>query len=300
MTDNQKPSGRPVIFGEVLFDSFPDGRVILGGAPFNVAWHLQGLGLDPLLITRVGKDANGEKVLDMMQAWGMDTRGVQISEAYPTGRVQVSLQVGQPSYEIVSDQAYDHIDAAAAQAVVAGVKPALVYHGSLALRNEDSRQALDTLLDQFRVPVFLDLNLRAPWYQSVFVNDLLHRATWAKLNDEELCEVTGHAMADTDAQVLQIYATELFQAGELERLIVTRGEHGAFVVSGDGLVEGRPVLVTNLVDTVGAGDAFSAISLAGILRGGSIRATLDHALDFASQVCQQRGATADNPSLYPH
>lgn len=310
MIDNKKSSGRPIIFGEVLFDNFPDGSVILGGAPFNVAWHLQGLGFDPLLITCVGKDINGEKVLDTMQTWGMDTRGVQISETHPTGRVQVSLQAGQPGYDIVPDQAYDHIDAVVAQSVVGGDKPALVYHGSLALRNKDSRQALDTLLDQIRTPVFLDINLRAPWYESlsvlrqdditgVRVDDILHRATWAKLNDEELCEVTSHTPADTDdAQALQTYAMELFQSYELERLIVTRGEHGAFVVSRDGTVDGQPVSVADIVDSVGAGDAFSAVILAGILQGEPIRSTLEHALSFASAVCRQRGATANNPALY--
>ena len=79
------------IFGEVLFDHFPDGRRVLGGAPFNVAWHLQAFGLRPLVITRVGADDDGAQVLQAMEAWGMDTTGVQVDEVNPTGSVRVEL-----------------------------------------------------------------------------------------------------------------------------------------------------------------------------------------------------------------
>ena len=79
------PTGRPILIGEVLFDCFPDGSRVLGGAPFNVAWHLQAFGLDPLLISRVGADQAGDEVLAAMESWGMDRTGVQRDEELPTG-----------------------------------------------------------------------------------------------------------------------------------------------------------------------------------------------------------------------
>ncbi len=281
---------RPIIFGEVLFDCFPDGQVVLGGAPFNVAWHLQGFSCAPLLISCVGTDSHGDIVRTTLREKGMDISGIQISDCYPTGQVVVTLQDGQPSYDIVTEQAYDHINAQAALNSLPKDTPALVYHGSLALRTESSRNALDILLQETSAPVFLDLNLREPWWQMSLLESILQRATWVKLNDEELCEVTRRTMSD--GPELQAYAKELFADCQLERLIVTRGAQGAFVLSKEGIVEGQSVPVKNIIDTVGAGDAFSAVTIAGMLQGWSITETLNKALKFAATICLQQGATA--------
>ena len=99
------PAGRPAVFGEVLFDRFEDGSSVLGGAPFNVVWHLQGFGLEPLLISRVGNDRLGEQVIAAMESWGMDTRGIQFDKDHPTGTVNVTLNNGQPTFDIVPERA---------------------------------------------------------------------------------------------------------------------------------------------------------------------------------------------------
>lgn len=281
---------RPIIFGEVLFDCFPDGQSVMGGAPFNVAWHLQGLGCEPLLISSVGNDDHGRQVQGSMRERGLDTAGLQINTQYPTGQVVVSLQDGQPSYEIVQNQAYDDIDQQAALHIAQTQSPALIYHGSLALRSEASRTALNAIVEKTGAPVFLDINLREPWWSLPLLDDILQRATWVKLNDEELCIVCRQALST--GPELHTYAKKVFEDYQLERLIVTRGEHGAFVLSKEGVVEGQPVPVRKLVDTVGAGDAFSAVTIAGILKNKPIQETLDSALAFASKVCEQQGATA--------
>lgn len=285
----------PLIFGEVLFDSFPDGRDVLGGAPFNVAWHLRGFGLDPLMISRVGDDTRGREVLQAMRDWGMDIRGVQTDKAHPTGIVSVGLQAGQPHYEILPDQAYDHIDADALLDVVAGNAPALVYHGSLATRSSDSRQALARLLAQADYPVFLDVNLRAPWWTREQLAAQIQRATWVKLNDEELVLLTE----SSDGRDLPALAREFFQAHpRMQQLIVTRGAQGALLVHAEGLIEGAPVPVENLVDTVGAGDAFAAVMIAGIMQHWPPAQSLSQALRFAARICRQRGATRLDHGLY--
>src|SRR6056297_3660835 len=123
------PGRTPVIFGEVLFDCFPDGRKVLGGAPFNVAWNLRGLGFTPFFVSAVGDDDLGRQVRRSMDRWGMAPGGVTMLSDYPTGQVAVTLSDGQPSYEIKTDQAYDH--APPPELAPLAVRPGLLYHGSL-------------------------------------------------------------------------------------------------------------------------------------------------------------------------
>src|SRR5574343_1279323 len=104
------PIQSPLIFGEVLFDHFPDGSRVLGGAPFNVAWHLQAFGLAPCFISRVGHDAEGQEIADLMAGWGMRRDWLQSDAHHATGSVQVSIDDGEPAYEIVKDSAYEFID----------------------------------------------------------------------------------------------------------------------------------------------------------------------------------------------
>ena len=132
---------QPVVFGEVLFDCFEDGSRVLGGAPFNVAWHLQAFGFSPLLISRVGDDPMGQQIRDTMQRWGMSVAGLQQDSAHPTGEVRISLSDGQPSFNILPDRAYDHIRAD----MIPPVTPSLTYHGSLGLRQPESAAALAEL-----------------------------------------------------------------------------------------------------------------------------------------------------------
>ncbi len=173
----------PLVFGEVLFDHFPDGSMVLGGAPFNVAWHLQAFRQAPLFVSRVGDDALGRNIRSAMLEWGMHTQGLQMDSAHPTGTVEVRIEGGEPSYDIVAGRAYDFIDALSLPPFE---KPGVIYHGSLALRNQPSADALAALKEDHPVPVFLDVNLRPPWWQRDSVLAMLQAAHWAKLNEHEL------------------------------------------------------------------------------------------------------------------
>ena len=97
---------RPVIFGEVLFDHFADGSRILGGAPFNVAWHLRGFNSNPLVISAVGDDAEGREILERMTSWDLMTHGVQVDRKHPTGRVTATVVDGENRFEIAPGQAW--------------------------------------------------------------------------------------------------------------------------------------------------------------------------------------------------
>ncbi|MDA2928605.1 carbohydrate kinase [Acidobacteria bacterium AH-259-O06] len=290
------PPPRPVVFGEVLLDIFPDGAGVLGGAPFNVAWHLQGFGLNPLFISRIGPDRNGGYVLEKMTEWRMDTSGVQVDKELQTGQVTVSLRDGQPTFTIVPDQAFDAIEPQAALSAVEGNRCSLLYHGTLILRDQ-SAEALKVLRESVRLPAFVDLNLRSPWWQTKSVHLQLAQAKWAKMNDSELAQVLeceNLPKAEQEAAAKRLRS----QLG-LELLIVTLGADGAFLVTaGEETFWGRPTQQAEVVDTVGAGDAFSAVMILALLNQWPRAKGLERALEFASRVCARKGAIGPDRELY--
>ena len=349
----------PCFFGEILIDVFPDGREVLGGAPFNVAWHLQGFGLSPLLISRVGADAAGVRIRTAMAAWGMRLDGLQTDPVHPTGRVTVSLRDGEPSFDIVSDSAWDFIAADELPDLI----PTLVYHGTLALRNPVSAAALDALLNRHGAgpvapragsatpfpgldatppPVdrwvaararplrFVDVNLRPPWWHPEEAWRLLDGADWAKLNQDELAWLTPAPGRDPDPN-FSAGQGEAVSAGEAEPrsvaqrpappqaaegaaiaraagalrarhglagLVLTRGAAGALGLLASGEAAWVSPEPAPLVDAVGAGDAFAAVILLGLLRDWPLSLTLERAQNFASRIVQIRGATAPDRALY--
>jgi fructokinase len=289
-------SGRPVVVGEVLFDVFPDGARVMGGAPFNVAWHLQALGLQPLLITRVGDDELGREILGEMGDWGMDVRGVQHDSRYPTGRVKVELDGGEPRFEIAAEQAYDYLDPAAEPEAPLAEPAPLIYHGTLIARSEVSREALFAYRGRLAAPVFLDVNLRPPWWREEEIARALLGARWVKLNADELRTLTGLPSADR-AELIQT-ARDFRTRHALEAVIVTLGEDGAFVVWHDELLAGTPPAAVRDGDAVGAGDAFSAAFIAGIVWNWPPATTLSRALDLAAVACALRGAVSRDRTLY--
>jgi fructokinase len=284
-------ASRPLVFGEVLYDVFPDGSAVLGGAPFNVAWHLQGFGLSPLFISRIGDDAPGGRILAAMAEWGMDISGVQRDPIHPTGRVIVSFKGHEPSFEIVPEQAYDFIDGAVAKAVMRDEHCALLYHGSLIARHAAARAALDELRAG-ELSLFVDVNLRNPWWQQDWLDDALQRARWAKLNEQELRILSGRQ----DSAEFEL----LRGSDGLDVLVVTRGAAGALMLSEAAVVETMTGDVGDIVDTVGAGDAFSAVTILGILREWPLEVLAQRAVDFAAAVCRMRGATSSDRDLYRH
>lgn len=278
------------IFGEVLFDCFPTGEQVLGGAPFNVAWHLQALGDCPRLISRVGKDQRGDRILEAMRGWGLSTADVQIDVEHPTGRVEVTITGNEPSYTIVPDSAFDFISVSQLEEPPAG---GILYHGTLCLRNEQSRSAWRDIVGNSDLKVFLDVNLRFPWWQRDEVCDWLKNATWVKMNQDELC-LLGGQMDDMRRQM-----AELQEKYGLEQLIVTRGEQGALIRTATGQFHTLvPENTGLLVDTVGAGDAFSAVYIHGLRNGWPLAEILSQAQRFAARIIAVRGATINDPAFY--
>lgn len=291
-------SPRPVMFGEVVFDRFPDGNAILGGAPFNVAWHLRGFGENPLFISRVGDDETGRRVRLAMHDWDMDTTGLQIDRKHPTGAVQIQLVDGEPVFDILPEQAYDYI-------ALAEVPPldrvAFIYHGSLALRSAASRATLESLVRRRTTTVFLDVNLRAPWWSVAEIQRWMVYANWVKLNWHELEQLApgiNGSLGEGDDDAL-IRARRLISRYNLRGLLLTLGEAGALALTATGDSESiTPASTTKVVDTVGAGDAFTSVFLLGHLHHWPLAVTLQRAQDFASAIVGVRGATVADHSFY--
>jgi len=289
--------GSVVLFGEVLADIFPE-RTVLGGAPFNVAWHLEAFGQKPVLITRLGHDALGDMVLSAMSQNGMETLGVQCGNNYSTGQVQVHLEGNCHRFEILPHQAYDFIHPAMARMTALSVHPALIYFGTLAQRSEVSRRALRALIRSPGAVKFLDINLRDPWYDKKTLQQSMQYADIVKLNTEELCVLAE--IFELPGSDPQDQAKELMNHFELERAIVTCGENGAWQVSRDGKkVEARlKSKINKLVDTVGAGDGFAAVCILGSQLRWPTALTLERASSFAAEICGIRGAIPDHADFY--
>jgi fructokinase len=281
------------IYGEVLFDCFSDKQEILGGAPFNVAWNLKGFGLEPKMITSIGIDNLGEKVLDAMNKWGMDKSHVNILENKNTGSVNVVLDNhGIPEYSIEDDSAYDYIDG-----LITPSEDSIIYHGSLALRKEYNQKVCDDLISKLDSNCFVDINLRAPFWDNNLLEEILNKLKWLKINDEELplvCKALNFN-SEEESEQLEFILDKL----NLELLILTKGSQGALLINKDKKTTQMDVVpVPKMADTVGAGDAFSSVVILGLVKGWDSALTIKRAMGFASKVCSLNGAIVNDKEFY--
>ena len=305
-----QPASTTVVFGEALVDEFPTEQVV-GGAPFNVARHLAAFMAPALMITRIGKDRNGQAVRAEFERFAMSEAGLQLDPMEETGRVVVerSSEGHGHRFHILPRQAYDFIDAgAAAAASRAQANAGLVYFGTLAQRGEASRAALDAVLDAMPAGArrYLDLNLRTGQYEESTVTRSLEAADIVKVNEEELQALFQwyFQIAPNEAPLAteEVHAAcrALMDRFGLDTLIVTLGHRGSVVFCADGsLVANRDTPSPPFViDTVGAGDAFSSVFLLGRARGWPLELTLARANEFACAICAVAGAVPRDLNFY--
>ena len=271
--------------GEVLWDSMPAG-LFLGGAPHNVACHLHRLGRSAQLVSRVGDDVLGREALRRLEACGLEARFVQVDPVLPTGFVRVEVDAGgAPKYEIVQPAAWDEVAVNNVLRDASAAARAVVF-GSLAQRNETSRRSIRALLEGATLAVF-DVNLRPPFVSRTVVADSLRAADLVKLNEDELAALCRWFKWPVE-QAVEALAEEF----DCQLVCVTRGGDGASLWHGGTWAEhgGYPVAVR---DTVGAGDAFLAGLLAGLLAGRNDEQALDEACRLGAFVASQSGATPE-------
>ena len=278
-----------VCYGEILWDVFPDKKVI-GGAPFNVAQRLHSQGYSVSMISNIGEDKLGKEIIVYLEENGFPREGIQQTSAFKTGEVLVTLnEGGSASYTIEQPVAWDAIPfTEGAQNLV---KNAHVFiFGSLACRNNTSRDTLFKLIELSKFSVF-DVNLRPPFYSLELLRQLISKANFVKMNDEELEEITR--LLESPAVGLEDKAQWLYENTELQGLCVTKGAEGAFLFYENGFFYHKGFEV-KVKDTVGAGDSFLA-TLVGelfLLKSQPMRA-LERACAIGALVASKKGANCE-------
>ncbi|MEY4334559.1 MAG: hypothetical protein RLZZ196_3309 [Bacteroidota bacterium] len=282
--------------GEILWDIFPEKSLqIMGGAPANFVFHTAQMGLQSLLISAVGKDDLGitlHKELEQHQI----KHQIQMTN-YETGSVLVSLdEKGIPTYEIKEPVAWDFIDANETLLATAKLATAICF-GSLAQRNEQSHKTILKIVNSTSTNALriFDINLRQHFYTKSIIEASLKACNVLKLNEEELVQLPLilNWKAGQETNIIA-HINKYFP--NIHTLILTKGAEGSSIYNQDGIclsTLGTPN--TTIVDTVGAGDAFTAAFVAYILKGHRIAAAHQKAVELAAFVCSQAGAIPLHP-----
>ncbi len=280
--------------GEILWDMLPDGKQ-LGGAPANFACHANQLGNEGVVLSSVGNDANGAEILDQLKKKNVQHL-ITTNNQYPTGIVSVEVdEMGVPAYIIHEDAAWDHLQFGERQKKLAERADVICY-GSLASRHPESAKAILQCIAATSpkcIRIF-DVNMRQNYFDGEILHKLLNLSTVLKLNDEELLVASELLfLSGSETTLLQL----LQHTYELDLIILTKGEYGSRLFSeekGDSIVEGHDIKV---VDTVGAGDSFTAAVATGLYLGMPLDKIHCFASNVADYVCSQAGATPDLPPL---
>lgn len=277
---------RIVCFGEVLWDMLPSGKMP-GGAPMNVAIHLQNLDNRVHMISRIGSDDLGTELLRFMKEAGLDTRLVQQGQTHLTGVVKVNMDDrNNVQYKILHPVAWDYI-ALEEQAIEETRMADAFIFGSLAARSELTFRTLKALLPYARKKI-LDINLRPPHYDKETLEFLLKNTDILKLNHHELDVLSGFFLTSEDT--LEKQAAELSKIFGLESICITLGEDGA-VVYQNGELFSQKGFEVEVKDTIGSGDSFLATLVSETLRETPIKSALSRACAVGALVATHHGAT---------
>jgi fructokinase len=290
-------SKAPIVvgLGEVLWDFLPTGRQ-LGGAPANFAYISRVLGCQSVIASRVGTDELGSAAIATLGELGLSGDHVQVDTVHPTGRVLVEIDDGgEPEFEIVESVAWDFLEWSESWRQLALTTDAVCF-GSLAQRSPQSRETIRNFLGTMRresTRVF-DVNLRQSFYSADVISESLKMASIAKLNHDELPIVTNLLGLETADE--ERAARKLLDAFDLELVCVTRGANGSLLVNRAESDE-HSGLAIRVVDTVGAGDAFTAGLVHEYLRGASLQAMNGLANRMGAWVSSQPGAMPSSANL---
>ncbi len=286
-------SPRILGLGEVLWDLLPTGPQ-LGGAPGNFACHARALGAEAGVITRVGADDLGREALRRLEAAGLPRELVQVDAAAPTGTVTVKLGgAGVPEFTIHEGVAWDRLEATEAARAAARRADAVCF-GTLAQRSPAAGRAIRELagLAPAKALRIFDINLRQHHHSREVIEASLQLANVLKLNDAELPVVAAmFALAGDERAQLAALAARF----QLRVVAYTRGAEGSWLLAGERWSECRPAPV-KVIDTVGAGDSFTAGLAVGLLRRLDLDAVHKAAGEIARYVCTQPGATPPLPA----
>jgi len=287
MSDN---SQRPLVvcFGEILWDIFPTYKKI-GGAPLNVAYHLHKMNIDSHIITKLGNDDGGQKILSRLKEVDACTKYIQVDPAQKTGTVFATFDdKNEASYEFLKNSAWDFIDFKQEDYDLVAQSDAFVF-GTLASRTAHTRETLHKLLDAAKYKVY-DVNFRPPHYDLDAVIELMHKADLLKMNKFELKEVLTHLEQPytTEEEAIK-FAQKHFNCDEI---IVSKGDKGGMYLNKEMLYS-FPAVDIVIRDTVGSGDSFLAGFLAAKLRGDDPIRVIKRAASLGAFVTSHTGANPE-------
>ncbi|WP_263357386.1 carbohydrate kinase family protein [Acidicapsa ligni] len=285
--------------GELLWDMLPEGPQ-LGGAPANYTVMAGRLGDQAAILSRIGHDELGLRALEILEPFPVDCSQLQVDSAQPTGRVTVELNDGQPSYTIHEPVAWDSFELTEQwQATVAQADA--VCFGSLAQRNERSRETIHALVQATRPECLriFDVNLRAPFYTAEILRESLKLASVVKMNDAEVPMVLGLLELDTAGPFREKAKALLGEFSNLTLAAITCGGEGSMLVSPTEC-QRHPGVNVRVVDTIGAGDAFTAAMTHYLLRGAPLAVLNEAGNRWGSFVASQSGAMPEIPEEILH
>ena len=281
---------RIISFGEVLWDLFPDGGRF-GGAPANFACHAALQGAEVTICTAVGDDSYGDDAIRILSEYDIDVSLVQTVATAPTGTASVNLDdEGKPSFLFQDNSAWDQLqwtDDIATKILSADA----ICFGTLGQRSEMARQTTQRALEvagRAKIPRVVDINLRPPFFDAKIIRESIQLASILKMSDEEVETVCAVFEIDL-RQGLEAALRYLMELGQLKMIVVTRGSEGALLLTTDdfSVQAGIP---TEVIDTVGAGDAFTAAFLIRELQGSARSQNLLESCMVAAEVCSHAGA----------
>ena len=279
--------------GEILYDIYP-GKKCLGGAPFNFIYHVWKLCGKTNFISSVGRDENGDEIIDYLNRIGFDTKYISVDDQHPTGTVLVKLRDDKtPQFTISSECSYDFItlDETARRVIETGTD--LIYFGTLSQRSPVTGKTIRSFFT-LNKSFFCDLNLRHDFFSAEMIEEALRVSDVVKVNSDELGKIESLFGLSTNTGDA---AASLINNFRISLLAVTDGENGAWLFSPNDSDSYKPS-ATKIVDTLGAGDAYAAVLCLGFLMDLPLKVINKAANDFAADICSVPGALPKDDMIY--
>ena len=282
-----------LIIGEAFWDIFEDKTKLMGGSALNVAWNLHGLGGEFHFATRLGDDDLGHEIVQEMKNWGMDTHDIQFHDTLSTGVIKVVMDESKkPTFISPGEIAFDHIEFTPSLEVIPD--NAIMYHCTYMLRHPDNQNTLRKLKKKGH-PVFMDLNLRDPYWSNELIDEWARNLEILKLSDDEFVMMTGQKDLEIEKQIE--WMQKWMKKKNIRNALYTMGVKGAYWLTQTENFFAHTQKI-NAVSTVGAGDAFCA----GVLFSRSLqmspRECIEKSSRFAAEICMVPGATSPDKAFY--
>lgn len=280
--------------GEILFDVYPTAKA-LGGAPINFLFHIFKLTGKGIIVSRVGRDELGEKVRRFLISNGIPINFIQEDPKHPTGITKVILDEQKiPTFNIEVDRAYDFIENSSELQALVDNKTECLYFGSLAQRSDVSRSTIQSLFGK-NIKYFCDLNIRQNFYSEDIIVRSIKSADVLKVNIDEL-ELLNNLLVGNKFDMMQT-SIELMNKFNIDLMAITQGAAGSSLIW-NNKADHYKLEAKEVVDTVGAGDAFASILCIGYLYKWELSLINKTANEFAGEICKIKGALPENNNIY--